>query len=129
MAEKAKLFKDFECLEKIMSTNNCKEQKQQGRQVKSFDQRIWEENCDEIVYQGNLAKFSQNKELKEMLVATGDRLIAEASPYDAIWGIGLDENNPDALDPNLWKGENKLGKAIMKVREELRRQICVPKTD
>ena len=126
MAEKAKLFEDFDCLKKIMSTNNCKEQKRLGRQVKNFDQNIWEENCDEIVFQGNLAKFSQNKDLREMLLATGDQLIAEAAPYDAIWGIGLDENDPDALDPNLWKGENKLGKAIMKVREELRRQNCEP---
>ena len=120
MAQKAKLFEDYEIMKQIMSTNNCKEQKQLGRRVKNFDQKIWEENCDEIVYQGNLAKFSQNDELKQMLLATGNQLIAEAAPNDTIWGIGLHENDPDALDPRLWEGQNRLGNAIMRVREELK---------
>ena len=122
MAEKARLFEDYESMKRIMKTNNSREQKKLGRNVKHFDQKIWEANCDEIVFQGNLAKFSQNEDLKEMLLATGNQLIAEAAPNDTIWGVGLHEDDSDALDPKLWKGQNKLGNAIMKVRSELKRE-------
>ena len=36
----------------------------------------------------------------------------EASPYDKIWGVGLDENNEKILDENNWLGQNLLGKCI-----------------
>ena len=51
---------------------------------------------------------------------TGDREIVEASPYDKIWGIGLGEEDPRALDKSTWLGTNWLGIEIMKVREALR---------
>ncbi|UNI19240.1 hypothetical protein JDV02_005437 [Purpureocillium takamizusanense] len=56
--------------------------------------------------------------LREMLMATGDREIVEASPYDAIWGIGFTERDAEAMREH-W-GENLLGKALMEVRRELR---------
>ena len=54
-----------------------------------------------------------------MLVKTNDKLIVECSPYDSIWGNGL--NITDTLNTNMenWPGTNRLGKAIMRVRETL----------
>ena len=69
---------------------------------------------------GNKAKFSQNPNLKEFLLSTGDALIAEASPYDKIWGIGLDRNTALRGTVEQWKGENLLGCALMDVRDWLR---------
>ncbi len=119
MAEKARLFGDQESEAKIMAAANPREQKALGRKVKPFDATRWEEEREEIVFRANLAKFSQREALKEMLFATGDKIIAEASPRDAIWGIGMAEDHPNILDTTLW-GQNLLGKALMRVRGELR---------
>jgi ribA/ribD-fused uncharacterized protein len=74
-----------------------------------------------VVYRGNLAKFEQNADLRALLLATGEHAIVEASPHDRIWGIGLAADDPRATDPSQWQGTNWLGKALMRVREELRR--------
>jgi ribA/ribD-fused uncharacterized protein len=41
----------------------------------------------------------------------------EASPVDRIWGIGLASDDAKARDPNTWHGLNRLGFALMKVRQ------------
>src|SRR5699024_9947306 len=54
-------------------------------------------------------------------ISTGDSVLVEASPYDAIWGIRLLASSPEAQDPMKWRGQNLLGFALMEVRDELRR--------
>ena len=119
MAEKAKLFGDDYIYNQILKTTDPSICKQLGRQIKNFDEDLWKENCEKIVYNGNLAKFSQNIDLKKKLLDTKTAILAEASPYDKIWGVGLSVNNPDFKDPKKWKGTNYLGKALMKVRDTL----------
>ena len=63
-------------------------------------------------------KFTQNENLKMVLLETKDRELVEASPSDRIWGIGFDSEKAPGNE-DKW-GENKLGKALMKVREQLR---------
>jgi hypothetical protein len=87
--------------------------------VTGFDESVWAAAREEIVYRGNLAKFSQHADLRAILLDTGDRIIAEASPRDSIWGIGMAEDDPNVTDTTLW-GLNLLGKALMRVRETLR---------
>ena len=60
---------------------------------------------------------SQNPELKEFLLNTGDSILVEASPVDAIWGIGLAADDPAAAEPHNWQGQNLLGFALMRVRD------------
>ena len=69
-----------------------------------------------IVWYGNYLKFSQHEDLRERLLATGDRILAEASPYDLIWGIGYRAKDDLALDQKNWRGQNLLGKILMSVR-------------
>ncbi|MCW3098220.1 MAG: hypothetical protein JWL77_3838 [Chthonomonadaceae bacterium] len=119
MAEKARLFGDNDAEARIMASRNAREQKSLGRKVVNFDAARWEETREHIVFTANLAKFSQHEELKSILLATDDKIVAEASPRDAIWGIGMAEDNPSVADMSLW-GKNLLGKAIMRVRDKLR---------
>ena len=120
MAEKARLFKDDEILQKILKTSIPAEAKKFGRQVRNFDKATWEKECFEIVKQGNIHKFSQNEDLKTYLLNTHDRIIVEASPRDRIWGIGLSQKNDKAMHPPQWRGRNLLGFVLMEVREELK---------
>ena len=120
MAQKALLFDDIQTYDKIMSLSNPYKIKALGRLVKNFNQEIWDKHKEDIVFNGNLLKFSQNKKLCKQLLATGDKEIVEASPTDTIWGIGLAETDPDIYDKSKWRGTNLLGKAIMKVRDVLK---------
>lgn len=120
MAEKARLFNDYETLDLILNSKNPGEVKKFGRLVKNFSDKEWQDKRFEIVVEGNLNKFSQNQELKEFLINTNERIIVEASPLDKIWGIGMAENDEGIENPFNWKGLNLLGYALMVVREKLK---------
>lgn len=119
MAKKALLFNDIQCYNKIMASDSPKHQKQYGRQVEGFDEKKWDTVSYKIMVEANKLKFKQNPYLTKFILDTGNRQIAEASPYDKIWGILLDAEDPDVLDPNKWMGENRLGKALVEVRDWL----------
>lgn len=120
MAEKARLFNDLDVLEKIINAKNPGAAKAYGREIRGFNQSIWDEHRLKIVIEGNLAKFSQNKPLSEFLLNTGDKILVEASPVDRIWGTGLAEDSPNIQNPLTWDGLNLLGFALMAVREKLK---------
>ena len=46
--------------------------------------------------------------------------MAEASPLDLVWGIGLRADDPRAKDTRQWRGKNLLGEVLSAVREEIR---------
>ncbi len=119
MAQKALLFNDVETFERIISKDSPKDVKDLGRQIQNFDAEVWDNNKYQIVKQGNFLKFSQNESLKHFLIQTKNKILVEASPVDTIWGIGLTEDSPKAMNPNDWRGENLLGFALMEVRDEI----------
>ena len=119
MYGKAKLFNDLDAMDKALNAKNPGAVKAVGRAVKGFDQTIWNANKFDLVVKANLAKFSSNVDLKNFLINTGKRVLVEASPVDKVWGIGLAQDDDAASNPNLWKGENLLGFALMEVREQL----------
>lgn len=121
MAKKALLFGDRAIYERIMASDQPKEIKALGREIAGFDEKTWDENKYQIVLEGNIAKFSQNERLKDYLLGTEDAVLAEASPYDGIWGICLPMEDPRAKEPENWQGENLLGFALMETRDRLRR--------
>lgn len=117
MAEKAALFGDRATRERVLHAPNPGAAKALGRKVRGFDEAIWLDQRFSVVMRANEAKFAQNPELGIFLKQTGTRVIAEASPVDRIWGIGLAQDDESANNPNLWPGLNLLGFALMQVRD------------
>ena len=123
MYQKAVLFNDMEAAKKIMEAETPKEYKKLGRTVQGFNSEIWEQNRENVMFDGVLLKFCQNEDLKQKLLATGDAVLVEASPYDRIWGIGMRKADAEKISPENWKGLNLLGKVLMKVRETIKKDI------
>lgn len=123
MHRKALLFDDAQVAKKIMSARAPKEHKALGRQVRGFDEATWREHREQIVLAGVMAKFGQNEDILKRLLATGQKMLVEASPYDTVWGIGLSKDDPRATNPGQWPGQNLLGKILGRARDMLRGQL------
>lgn len=119
MAEKARLFGDEKIRAEILRTSDPRKCKALGRKVKNFDKAVWDKRKENIVRNGNFEKFMQNSALRSFLLSTGDKVLVEASPTDRVLGIGLGKNNPDALDPQKWRGQNLLGFTLMAVWKDM----------
>ena len=122
MFSKARPFGDDSALSGILATDDPLEQNNLGRQVRHFDQEFWQEQCENIVLRGNLAKFSQNEDMRLALLPTGRRRLAEASSHDNLWGIGLRTFDYRASSPGTWRRSILLGQALEHIRETLDRE-------
>ena len=117
MYRKAICFGDEAVAKSILSTDDASQIKALGRQVKNYDEHIWNGIRQIVVYKGLLAKFSQNEDLKDRLKSTGEAILAECAVKDLIWGVGLSMKDPNRFDKTKWKGQNLLGYTLMMVRE------------
>lgn len=118
MIYKAVAFNDWNSYNNILNVVHPAEAKKIGRQVKNFDQKIWDQIKYDRMYSAVYAKFSQNEKIKQLLLDTGIRTLVEASPIDRIWGVGLHYDDDLILDESNWKGKNLLGKVLMDVRQQ-----------
>ena len=123
MAQKALLFDDSEVFDKIMVSNNQKTIKRLGKQVKNYDDEIWSCLRGKIMQRGIRAKFQQNSDILNTLLETDGMILAECSPYDKIWGIGLGVDDIRIQDTSKWKGKNLLGNVLMEVRADLKNWV------
>lgn len=117
---KASLMGDAETFARVAAAQTPAEAKRLGRLVEPWDEERWQMHVCDIARHVALAKFAGVPGLRERLLATGERLIAEAAPNDRVWGIGLAKKDPDARCPWKWRGANVLGWALMRAREALR---------
>lgn len=114
---KACVFGDLDCADKILNETDPSKQKELGRQVKDYDEEVWNNLRFEIVKEINLSKFIQNPHLYDFLVNDcKGYILAEAATWDTIWGIGLSADDPLAHNIATWKGKNLLGEVLMQVR-------------
>lgn len=119
MYAKARLFGDEDAALAILAAESPARAKALGRRVVSFDEAVWEIHRERIVAEGSRAKFTQHSDLRRHLLDTAPALLAEASPTDRIWGIGLRATDPAALRPREWRGRNLLGRVLTRLRDEL----------
>jgi len=124
MFVKAIVFADHETADKILKTKDPKKAKALGREVKGYDDKVWNEMRYKVMVDANKSKYSQNDDLKELITSDDfkGKGFVEASPLDGIWGIKLGENNPLADDETKWRGKNLLGKALDETRKWLLEQ-------
>ena len=94
MSAKARPFQDHRAVELIMSSPDPSTHKRIGRGVRNFDSAVWDREKQNAVLCGNYAKFTQNPAKKHHLLSTGNKRLAEASPLDPVWGIGLRADDP-----------------------------------
>ncbi|KAF2191152.1 DUF1768-domain-containing protein [Zopfia rhizophila CBS 207.26] len=121
MVQKAKLFGDEECAQRMLATTDPKRHKALGREVRNFNDKTWNLHRTRIVEEGTYHKFTKSKnaiQLRQWLLETRDRELVETSPRDRIWGVGFGKANA-GKNRHRW-GQNLLGKALMSVRERLR---------
>lgn len=53
---------------------------------------------------------------------TDDAVLVEASPNDRVWGIGMKRTDYNATNEREWRGQNLLGKCLMRARETIRQE-------
>jgi ribA/ribD-fused uncharacterized protein len=93
--------------ERIAKITDAGEAKKAGRALKLRDD--WEQVKFDVMEQCVRNKFTRNAELREKLLATGGAELIEGNTWgDRVWGVYQGQ------------GENRLGKILMKVRDELR---------
>lgn len=120
MWEKAMYFGDEKSAVDIQVATNPAVAKKLGRKVRGYDDKLWSLRREYFMFQVNMMKYTQNPLLADELLATQNKVLVEASPYDTIWGIGLHYEDNLVLDEANWRGNNLLGKTLMKVRDRLR---------
>jgi len=118
-SQKAIMFNDLNMYDRIMESSHPSQQKKLGRRVKRFVPAQWNAMSRKIVYDGNYAKFTQVERLTKLMLEM-DGIFVEASPYDKVWGIGLDIHDPRTTIPDQWKGTNWLGEVLTEVRDAIK---------
>lgn len=126
MFRKAWRFDDRKAMDAVMKPGLKPYQyKAIGRSVQGFDEETWDEESSGYMFEALVFKFSQNPELAQRLKDTGDQVLVECSPFDAIWGVKLGKQTKDGRIDDRWKnsdnwnGRNKLGFLLMDVRDIL----------
>ena len=77
-----------------------------------------------VAFRGLMAKFSQNEEMKQKLLETGDAYLVECAGSDKVWACGIRLDDERRFDATNWTGDNILGFVLMEVRAVLRE--CCP---
>ncbi len=106
----AQKFDNKEYHEKIRKATTPMKAAQLGRSRKVRILKNWDSKKDNVMYDALKAKFTQYPELQELLLGTKEKVLIEHTENDSYWGDGGDGT-----------GKNRLGKLLMKIREELKK--------
>ena len=122
-SELAREFKDLERADAIQSAESSSDIRYTIDDVvggKDVNQIQWNRTLSSLIDMVNIAKFDQYSELAQRLIELPSPLVIGAyEPNDTYMGIGLSIDNIKAKDKLAWTGENLVGKALMKIRENL----------
>ena len=74
-----------------------------------WNQELWDTHLEDVAFEVVRQKFEANEELRNILLSTGDHILAEATRKDCIWGIGLDVGDVRVQDPNAVARAQRIG--------------------
>ena len=117
---KAAMMGDRTSFELIRKEKEPKEVKRLGRRVVPFHEERWKQCICCVAFHAVFQKFSNSSVLSSVLLDTEEKIIAETTKRDLIWGIGYDMGDPHVRTPSEWTGCNVLGWTLMQVRSTLR---------
>ena len=120
MYRKCMIFGDETSAKAVLATEDTAAQQAIGRKAAGYIGSVWAGMRQMVVLRGLMAKFSQNEDLKQKLLDTGDAYFVECAGSDKIWACGIRLNDDKRFDASNWTGDNILGFALMEVREMLR---------
>jgi len=127
MVCKAAIMGDAKSFKEIASATKPGKAKSLGRKVANWDEALWQRMVCSVAFQVVYQKFSKTQELQEVLLQTGDRIVAEATTNDCNWGIGLNVGDPRVQTPSQWRGTNILGWALIQARTAIRDDLLAAK--
>lgn len=104
----AQKFAGTEQEEKIRKASSPMKAAEMGRSRKLKMRQNWDNIKENVMYDALKAKFTQHQDLKELLLSTEEKILIEQTENDDYWGDGGDGS-----------GKNRLGKLLMRLREEL----------
>lgn len=122
MYAKATFFDDYEQALAIFNSKSAYDAKTLGRKVKGFNEKDWYDVSYDIMYNINVSKYRNSSYLADVLLDTNEKLIVEGRE-DNIWGVGISLYDNRILNQSLWTGENRLGKILMQIREDLKKDL------
>ena len=115
---RAKTLNKLLAASRIYRSRDPVEMKRIGDDLGTSD--LWEDRKFDVMFVCLCNKFKQNEDLKHLLLKTGNCELVEATP-GRLWGCGATLSS-NLLRRHEWPGENKHGKILMSVREELREE-------
>jgi len=104
----AQKFTDVALQEKIRTAKKPVIAKKLAQTHRNRTRADWAEAKDEVMERA----VEQHAGLRELLLSTGDEVLAEAAPNDYYWGVGADGT-----------GQNRLGLLLVRIRSELRGEV------
>ena len=123
MLSKAACMGDMQAFDLIKAAKDQEVCKQRGRQIKPWDEELWNKSVVQIAISMVYQKFTKVNGLKQVLLSTADKIIVESTDDDKNWGSGFNIGHEFEKVPSEWaknEGYNLLGYALMKAREMIR---------
>jgi ribA/ribD-fused uncharacterized protein len=111
-AYQAASFTDTDIRNQITLARSAHDARMIGQKLKKQRRPDWGTHKLVVMEELLRAKLAQHPYVREKLLASGNREIIKNVPDDSYWGWGIDH-----------KGENRMGKLWMKLREELQSNI------
>ncbi len=122
MYRKCLTFGDTESAKKVLGTTDPAQHQAIAQKATGYHDKVWNGLRQVILMRALTAKFTQNEELRDALLRTGEDYLVECAHKDKVWACGEGLQDEERRDIDKWSGKNILGFALMEVRNMLRMQ-------